>query len=119
MVPGHSAGQLMAPRGMAGSAHSARATARAPAGPMAANLLGSAVCACGTRGPGMRTICRRVTEAVSWHSVAITEPALVPVPDADGEPEAPAGAAPAVPAAGAGTLPHAASRSEPSTTGPS
>ena len=41
----------MTPRGMSGSAHSARATARAPAGPMAANPLEIAVGACGTRGP--------------------------------------------------------------------
>src|SRR5215472_18911712 len=104
----------MTPGGMTGSAHSARATARAPDGPMTANRAGDAVGAPGARTPWMRTICRLVTAAVSWHSTPCAEPGLVP--GAAGDPEACAGAAPAVPAAGARTLPHAVSRNEPSTT---
>ena len=84
---------------------------------MATDPLGNAVRTWGTRTPWMRTICRLVTVLVSWHKAAIAEP--VPALDTGGEPEARVGAAPALLAAGARTLPHAASRSEPSTTGPS
>ena len=69
-MPTSSAGQPKTPPGIGGSAHSARATARARAGLFTVIWSGNAICNTGTRATWLRTISRPVTGAVARHRAA-------------------------------------------------